>query len=74
MRGRRSGFDAGALIFGALLLFVGGYYLFRNTLGFALPELDSDKVWPVVVIAIGLAFVLRSSFRTRPGSVDEPPH
>jgi hypothetical protein len=58
MRERRR-LDGGALIFGALLLFVGGYYLLRNTLGLELPELDGEKVWPVLVLALGVALVLR---------------
>jgi hypothetical protein len=72
MRGRRR-LDAGALIFGALLLFVGGYYLLRNTLGLELPELDGDKLWPVLVLALGLALVLRG-FVTRGESGEPRPH
>jgi hypothetical protein len=56
---RRSG--AGALVFGALFLLVGGYYLFRNTFGFSLPELDGEAVWPIFVVAIGGVLLLRGA-------------
>jgi TRAP-type C4-dicarboxylate transport system permease small subunit len=52
--------DVGALIFGAILLLVGGYYLLVNTFGFELPELNWDMIWPIAVIALGLAVVARA--------------
>jgi TRAP-type C4-dicarboxylate transport system permease small subunit len=52
--------DIGALIFGAILLLVGGYYLLVNTFGFTLPELDWDQIWPIALIALGLAVVVRA--------------
>ncbi|HEX7472441.1 MAG TPA: DUF5668 domain-containing protein [Candidatus Limnocylindrales bacterium] len=61
MQTRRAlGRSAGAIVFGVLLLAVGIYYLLRNTLGFALPELDSDAIWPIIVIAIGASILFRS--------------
>ncbi len=57
---RRRGLDAGGILFGLILLGVGVYYIFRNTLGFVLPEIDSDQIWPLIVVAIGLAIVLRA--------------
>jgi len=55
--------DIGRLIFGLVVLFVGVWFLFRNTLGFDLPELDSDMVWPVLVIGLGLAIVFNGGRR-----------
>jgi hypothetical protein len=52
--------DVGALIFGAILLLVGGYYLLVNTFGIALPELDWDTIWPIALIGLGLAVVARA--------------
>ncbi len=49
--------DIGAVIIGLLILGVGAYYLLVNTFGFALPELDWDKIWPIAVIALGLGIV-----------------
>jgi TRAP-type C4-dicarboxylate transport system permease small subunit len=59
--------DIGALIFGAILLLVGGYYLLVNTFGFQLPELDWDQIWPLALIALGLA-VLARAVASRTGS------
>lgn len=56
--------DAGALVFGAILLLVGGYYLLERTFGFNLPELDWDRIWPIVVIGIG-ALILWSAWTRR---------
>jgi hypothetical protein len=52
--------DIGALIFGAILLLVGGYYLLVNTFGITLPELDWDAIWPIALIGLGLAVVARA--------------
>jgi Domain of unknown function (DUF5668) len=59
---RRS--DVGALIFGAVILFAGIYYLFRNTLGFDIDELDWEPIWPVIVIALGIAILYRAISRS----------
>ena len=47
--------DIGALVFGAILLLVGGYYLLVNTFGIDLPELNWDMIWPIAVIGLGVA-------------------
>jgi len=52
--------DVGALIFGAILLLVGGYYLLVNTFGVQLPDLNWDMIWPIAVIALGLAVVAKA--------------
>jgi hypothetical protein len=54
---RLRGLDIGAVIIGLLILGVGVYYLLVNMFGFALPELDWDKIWPIAVIALGLGIV-----------------
>ena len=59
--------DVGALIFGAILLLVGGYYLLVNTFGINLPDLDWDMIWPIALIALGLAVVARA-IASRSGS------
>jgi hypothetical protein len=65
--GRR---DYGGLVFGGILLFVGGFYLLRNTLGFDLGELDWEPIWPVLVILLGVAVVVGALTRREGG---EPP-
>jgi O-antigen ligase len=57
-RARRTG--AGTIAFGLILVFVGGYYVLRNTLGFNLPELDSDQVVPVIAVILGLVMLYRA--------------
>ena len=54
---RRSGLSA--VIFGALFLLFGGYYLLRNTLGFSLPELQGEAIWPLFAVAVGAVLLLR---------------
>jgi phage shock protein PspC (stress-responsive transcriptional regulator) len=52
---RRARRDAGgALVFGVILILVGGYFLIREYV----PQLDTDVVWPIVVIAVGLLLLL----------------
>ena len=62
-------FDLGALVFGAIVLFAGGYYFLRNTLGVDLGELDWDPIWPILVIAIGISILYGVLFRS---NRDEP--
>ena len=57
-RARRSGI--GAIVVGLILIFIGGYYVLRNTLGMNLPELDSDQVVPVIAVLIGAAIIVRA--------------
>jgi uncharacterized integral membrane protein len=67
---RHRGLDLGALLFGAILLVIGGYYLLTNTFAIALPELDWDMIWPLFVIALG-AGILWRAIESRPGA-DRP--
>lgn len=62
--------DVGAVIFGAILLLVGFYYLLVNTFGVNLPDLNWDAIWPLAVIALGLG-VLAKAVASRPRS-DQP--
>ena len=52
--------DLGALVFGAILLVVGAYYLLANTFGFNMPEINWDQVWPIFLIVLGASVVLRA--------------
>ena len=64
---RRRGLDVGGLVFGAILLVVGGYYLLRNTFGLSIPELNWDLIWPLLVIGLGVA-VLYGVWNARSGA------
>ena len=57
--GAFSGRDWGGLIFAVLLLLTGGYFLLRNTLGIAMPDIDWDALWPVLVILLGMGVLAR---------------
>jgi LiaI-LiaF-like transmembrane region len=59
MNRRTVGRSGGRIIFGLVLLAVGGYYFLRNTLGFDLGELDDQAVWPVIVVVLGAWIVFR---------------
>jgi uncharacterized integral membrane protein len=59
--------DLGALVFGVILLLVGGYYLLRNTFGIEIPELVGVMIWPVLIIVLGAAVLYRAMGR-RPSS------
>ncbi len=63
MRERRR--DVGALVLGAILLLVGGYYLLRNTLKIDIPELDWDMIWPLAIIVLGVV-VIYGAWTRRP--------
>lgn len=63
MNDARRGIDLGALLFGALLLLAGGYFLLKNTFGFDIPDLDWDMVWPVIIIGIGVVVLYEAWMR-----------
>jgi uncharacterized integral membrane protein len=69
MRGRDRRLDVGGIVFGAILLLVGGYFLLRNTFGFEIPDLDWDMIWPLLIIALGIG-VLVGALRVRSGGED----
>ncbi len=49
--------DLGGLLIGLIIIGVGVYYLLVNTFGITLPELDWDKIWPILVMALGVGIV-----------------
>ena len=51
--------DWGKLLVAAVLIAIGGYFLLRNTLGLTLPDIPWDRLWPVLVILIGIAALAR---------------
>ena len=59
MRQRERFTEVGALIFGGVLVLVGGYYFLRNNLGVDLGPLDGELIWPATVIIIGIVVVMR---------------
>jgi hypothetical protein len=55
------------LIFGIVLVMLGGLFLLRNV---GVIEVESSILWPVVIIAIGLAVILRAFGRSGQGTGD----
>lgn len=51
--------DWGGVLIAALFIVVGGYFLLRNTFGLTLPDIEWDRLWPVLVIVMGLAVLVR---------------
>lgn len=68
MQRRTRQFDGGAIVFGAVILFVGGFYFLRNTLGWDIGELDWDLIWPALIIVLGGSILYKALTRSR----DEP--
>ncbi len=57
--GRSDGF--GAVIFGVLLILVGGFFLLRTYY----PSIDTDQLWPIILVVLGAVLVVGSF---RPGA------
>ncbi len=58
---RAHGDRAGGLVFGLILILVGGWFLVRAYL----PEIDTDRLWPIGLIVIGAVLLLASVRRDR---------
>jgi ABC-type maltose transport system permease subunit len=59
--------DVGGFIFGGIVLLVGVYYLLQQTLGLALPDLDWDRIWPLILVVIGGAILFGAWSRRQEG-------
>ncbi len=59
-RPERSGGSSGTVIFGLILVAVGAWFLAREYL----PQIDFDRLWPILLIAVGILLVL-SALRRR---------
>lgn len=55
------GLDWGAVIFGVILLGIGGYLLLKDTLKIDVPDISWGEFWPVILIAIGVVVLIRSA-------------
>lgn len=61
--GRR---DVGGIVFGLVVVLIGGYFVLRETLGLAIPELNWDQIWPLILVAIGVSIVWGALERSHP--------
>ena len=64
--------DIGGIVFGLIVLGVGLWFLLENTFAVTLPELDWDKIWPVLVIVLGVAIVLGAWTRRETRHTPQP--
>jgi hypothetical protein len=60
--------DLGGVIFGLIILGVGLYYFGQKTLGLSIPDLEWDRIWPLLVIALGIGIVFNNWARSHRGS------
>lgn len=49
----------GSIIVGLIILVVGLWYFADRTLGFDLPRLEADQLWPIALIALGAWLIVR---------------
>jgi hypothetical protein len=60
---RRAGPSLGALIVGGGILLVGLWFFLERTLGLDLPQIHWGSLWPIVLIVLGGAILLRAVVR-----------
>lgn len=58
-------FDTGTVVWGLILIAVGGWFFLDRTLGLDLPDIDWGNVWPVILIVVGAALLLQGLGRRR---------
>jgi hypothetical protein len=61
-RWRRAG-DISSLVWGIILVAVGGWFFVEQTLGYDLPNIEWGTVWPIVLIVLGGWVVIRAMSR-----------
>jgi hypothetical protein len=61
----RRGVDTGTVVWGLILIVVGGWFFLDQTLGLDMPKVDWESLWPVVLIVIGAAVILQGIGRRR---------
>jgi hypothetical protein len=51
--------DTGAIIWGVILLAVGGWFFLDQTLGLDMPSIDWGSLWPVILIVVGGVVIIQ---------------
>lgn len=67
---RRRIVDGGGIVFGLILLVVGIYYVLESTLGFAMPDIDWDLIWPIGLVLLGIGVLYRALSTRQSGPTD----
>ena len=57
--GTRRAIDTGTVVWGLILIAVGGWFFLDHTLGMDLPNIDWGDLWPVILLVIGGAVILQ---------------
>ncbi|HEX5828051.1 MAG TPA: DUF5668 domain-containing protein [Candidatus Limnocylindrales bacterium] len=55
------GFDWGGVILGGILLAIGAYWLLKDTLQVALPDIAWDTLWPLILVLLGGVILFRAA-------------
>ena len=55
--------QSASVVFGLVLLAIGGWFFADQTLGLDLPTLRWSQLWPLILIAVGVWIVLGSMRR-----------
>jgi hypothetical protein len=61
----RRGPEAGTIVIGLVIIGIGAWFLLRDTLHVALPVIDWNLIWPLLIIAVGLGVLWRAWDRDR---------
>jgi hypothetical protein len=62
----RRGVDTSTVIWGLILIAVGGWFFLDQTLGLDLPDINWGDLWPVILLVIGVGVVLQGVGRRSP--------
>ena len=62
---RRRRIDTGTVVWGLILIVVGGWFFLDRTLGLAMPDLDWDALWPIALVLIGAGVIVQGLGRRR---------
>lgn len=52
-----------SIVVGLALLAIGGWYLLDQTLGFDMPRIRWNDLWPIILIVLGALVILQSARR-----------
>ena len=67
---RRRIVDGGGIVFGLILLVVGIWFVLDSTLGFAMPDIDWDLIWPIGLVLLGIGVLYRALSARQSGPTD----
>ena len=57
--------DNGTVVWGLILILVGGWFFLDQTIGLDMPDVDWQALWPVGLIVLGAVLILQGVGRRR---------